>query len=91
LEQISRLKVFRLHSSRWIYHLLQGGVAVFQLSYFVEMESVPRGVPSVTYVRIIGSDSGTGDIITDGHNEISVLETGQVQHVFFDLINYLTP
>lgn len=35
-----------------------------------------RGVPSVTYVRIIGSGFGQGDIVSDGTNAITVLESG---------------
>jgi hypothetical protein len=38
--------------------------------------AVPRGVPSVTYMRILSATSGSNDIVNDG-NIISVLEAGQ--------------
>ena len=43
------------------------------------MSRVPRGVPSVTYCRVLnpsGGFAGKGDIISDG-NSITVLEAGQ--------------
>ena len=38
----------------------------------------PRGVPSVTYIRILSAASGSGDILNDG-NVVSVFEAGQVE------------
>ena len=38
--------------------------------------SIPKGIPSVTYVRLQSSISGSGDVITDGSNTLTVLEPG---------------
>jgi hypothetical protein len=40
------------------------------------MSRIPRGIPSVTYCRIISPPGGSGDIISDG-NSITVLDAGQ--------------
>ena len=41
--------------------------------------SIPRGIPSVTYLRINGNQHQTGwiDVLADGPNSISIMETDQ--------------
>jgi hypothetical protein len=49
------------------------------LSLVYEMSRIPRGIPSVTYCRVLtphGGFGGQGDIVSDG-NSITVLEAGQ--------------
>lgn len=36
----------------------------------------PRGIPSVTYVRVLQSGLGQGDVISDGGNALTILEPG---------------
>ena len=41
--------------------------------------SVPRGIPTVTYLRINNnSQSGWVDVVSDGANAVTVLETDKV-------------
>ena len=42
------------------------------------MSDAPRGIPAVTYVRVLSdlAQQGSGDIIADGHS-ITILEPGQ--------------
>lgn len=41
--------------------------------------SIPRGIPSVTYIRINKSlQSGWTDVVSDGPNTVTVLETDKV-------------
>lgn len=38
--------------------------------------SQPKGIPSITYVRVLSSAAGQGDIVSDGNNSLTILEPG---------------
>ena len=52
--------------------------------------STPRGIPSVTYLRISNSQSGWTDVVSDGPNSVTVLEADKVNifslsHLYLNL------
>jgi hypothetical protein len=49
--------------------------------------SVPRGIPSVTYIRINGNHQvGWVDVVSDGPNSVTVMETDKVKRDFGDIL-----